>query len=96
MDLTDKKVLEEALKQSGKSQADLARDLDVNRSTISTNMRRDNISVDVFARLLTSMGYTVMVGRNENGTFVPMWQVDSVKPKREQRMRAEKNENPAN
>lgn len=92
--MTDKEVLKEALDKCGKSQADLARYMGVNRSTISTNLRRDNISVDVFARMLTAMGYTVMVGRAENGTFVPMWQVDSVKPKREQRMKAEKTDTP--
>ena len=85
-----KAILKEALDEIDMNQSQLAREMGVARPTMSTSLRRDNISLDLFTRILTAMGYAVMVGRTENGTFVPMWQVDSVKPKREQRMKAER------
>lgn len=73
MNSTD--VMAAALKESGLKQMDLAEILKVNRSTISTNMRRDNIGINVFIRLLNTMGYTVMVGQKEGEMFFPKWEV---------------------
>ena len=59
--MTDKEILQAALKESGMKQADIAKKLGVNKSTVSTNMRRDHMSVDVFLKLLEVMGYKVAV-----------------------------------
>lgn len=77
--MIDTKILAEAMKKSGKKQYELAEHFGVNKSTISTNLRRDNMSLDVFVKYLNAMGYTVMVGTKADETFVPEWEVESGK-----------------
>lgn len=74
--MTGKAVLKEALKESKMKQIDLAEHFGVNKATVSTNLRRDNIGLDVFVRYMDAMGYAVMVGKKENDSFVPMWELE--------------------
>lgn len=57
-------------------QIDLANAFNVNKSTISTGMRRDRMTIGIFCKYLSAMGYTVMVGKKENDSFVPMWELE--------------------
>ena len=73
--MQDKEILKAALAGSGKKQIELARTLGVNQATVSTNLRRDKMGVDIFVKYLNIMGYTVMVGEDKNGQFEPKWEV---------------------
>ena len=73
--MTDREILVAALDESGMKQADLARTLNVSRPTVSTNMRRENMGVRVFVRLLRVMGYSVYVGKGNGNAFVPQWKL---------------------
>lgn len=83
--MDSKEILKQALEGSGMNQAQLAKKMDVARPTMSTSLRRDNIGLDLFAKILSAMGYTMYVGTGEDEQFQPMWKVDGVKPKREAR-----------
>lgn len=62
----DKTILKEAMRSRQMTQAELAEQLNVNQSTVSTNMRRDRMGLDVFVKYLDSMGYDVaIVDRND-------------------------------
>ena len=74
--MTNKEILREALKESGMKQIDIAKKLRVNTSTVSTNMRRDHMSVDVFLRLLGVMGYKVAVYKETDARMEPKWVVE--------------------
>ena len=73
--MNDNDILKEAFDASGMKQVDIAKILNVSRPTVSTHFNRKNIGLRVFVRLLTVMGYKVCVGKDENGQFVPMWEV---------------------
>ena len=73
--MTDKEILAAALEESGMKQADLARTLNVSRPTVSTNMRRENMGVRVFVRLLRVMGFAVYVGKEKGETLKPFWKL---------------------
>lgn len=77
--MQDKEILKEALRKTGKKQATIAEELGVNKSTVSTNLRRDNMGVDIFVKYLNVLGYTVMVGEKEGGMFIPEWELESGK-----------------
>ena len=74
--MNDKEILKNALKESGMKQIDLANAFNVNKSTISTGMRRDRMTIGIFCKYLSAMGYVVMVGKKENDSFVPMWELE--------------------
>lgn len=74
--MNDKEILKNALKESGMKQIDLANAFNVNKSTISTGMRRDRMTIGIFCKYLSAMGYAVMVGKKENDSFVPMWELE--------------------
>lgn len=71
--VSNQEALQLALKESGLKQSDLARMMNVNRATISTNMRRDRMGFDVFARILDVMGYEVVVARRTESGLEPRW-----------------------
>lgn len=73
--MIDKDILKNALTKSGMKQIDLANAFHVNKSTISTGMRRDKMTVDIFCKYLSAMGYTVYVGKMQDGAFEPMWEL---------------------
>lgn len=75
--MEDKQILKEALQASGMRQVDVAQVFGVNKATVSTNLRRDNMSVDTFVKYLNAMGFVVMVGKEESGKFEPMWKVEN-------------------
>lgn len=74
--MTDKEILAAALEKTGKKQADIAREFGVSRSTVSTNLRRDNMGVGVFIKYLNHFGYTVMVGEKNGDEFTPIWELE--------------------
>ena len=74
---TNQEILKLALAESGKRQVDLAEELHVNQATISTNMRRDRMGMDVFVRLLNAMGYSVVVGKETEDGFEAKWTVSA-------------------
>lgn len=59
--MKDKKILKEAIKSRQMTQADIAEHLNVNQSTVSTNMRRDRMGLDVFVKYLDFMDYDVAI-----------------------------------
>ena len=77
--MNDKEILQEALKASGMKQIDLAELFAVNKSTVSTNLRRENMSVKVLAKYLSAMGYSVMVGKKDGDNFIPQWELENDK-----------------
>lgn len=74
--MTDKEILAAALGTTKKKQADIARELGVSRSTVSTNLRRDNMGVGVFNKYLNHFGYTIMVGEKNGDKFTPIWELE--------------------
>ena len=71
-----KKILREALQQSGMRQMDIAEKFGLTTPTVSANMRRDRMSMDVFVSYLEAMGFSVFVGKMDGEVFEPMWKVD--------------------
>lgn len=74
--MNGKTILKDALERSGMKQSDLARKFNLSMPTISANMRRDRISLDVFVNYLNAMGYSVFVGTKTGEMFVPEWEVE--------------------
>lgn len=72
---TAKKAMKEALKGSGLKQTELAEKLGVNQSSVSSNMNRSKVGIDVFLEMTEAMGYTTYLGLKENGKFVPVWEL---------------------
>lgn len=71
-----KTILKEALQETGMKQADLAEHFGLTVSTVSQNMRRDRISLDVFVSYLNAMGYSVMVCKeSKQGKLTPEYEV---------------------
>lgn len=73
--MEDKKVLKEALKSRGMTQAVLAGKMGVGVSGLSMNMSRDKMGLDNFRKILNALDYDVVVVDRESGEKV--WTVDS-------------------
>lgn len=73
----DVKILKAAMKNRSMKQLDLAEKMGVFQSTISTNLRRDRIGLDVFVKMLNTMDYDVIVVDRRTGEGI--WKV-SAKP----------------
>ena len=65
--MTDRDIMISAMNERKTFQKDLAEKMGVNQSTISTNMRRDKIGLNVFAKLLDALGYDVAVVDRNTG-----------------------------
>ena len=74
--MKDTDILAAAMKESGIKQADLATHFGVNKSTVSTNLRRDRMSIDIFVSYLDAMGFSVVIGKKNKEEFVPMWELE--------------------
>lgn len=68
--------MREALKASGIKQNELAKRLDITQASVSNTLNRQHIGADALIAVMDAMGFTVMVGRKENGSFVPMWELE--------------------
>ena len=73
--MKDTEILKAAMAEANMKQIDLANQFGVNKATVSTNLRRDRMSVDVFATYLNAIGYTVYVGKMKERAFVPEWEL---------------------
>ena len=71
----DVKILKEAMKNRSMKQLDLAEKMGVFQSTISTNLRRDRIGLDVFVKMLNTMDYDVIVADRRTGEGI--WKVSA-------------------
>ena len=74
--MIDKEILAQAMESRGVTQSELAVKAGVSRSTISTNIRRDNMGLDVFVNYLNLLGYSVVVCDKENGKLIPVWELE--------------------
>lgn len=70
-----RKIMRDALKESGILQTELAEKLHITQASISGNMNRTKIGMDVFVRMLEGMGYNVVVGKKTADGFEPIWEV---------------------
>lgn len=70
------KVMKEALKESGLKQTDIAETLHINQASVSSNINRKKVGIDVFITMIETMGYTVCVGKKENSVFTPIWELE--------------------
>lgn len=73
--MEDKKVLKEALRSRGMTQAALANQMGVGVSGLSMNINRDNMGLDNFRKILNALDYDVVVVDRRTGEKV--WTVDS-------------------
>ena len=73
---TAKKAMREALKGSGMKQTELAEELGITQASVSSNMNRSKVGIDVFLEMTGAMGYTTCLGKKENGKFVPIWELE--------------------
>ena len=65
--MTDRDIMKGAMHERKTFQKDLAEKMGVNQSTISTNMRRDKIGLNVFVKLLEALDYDVAVVDRKTG-----------------------------
>ena len=68
-------ILSEAMDKRNVKQVEFAEKLGVNKSTVSTTLRRDNMGVDTFVKYMNELGFTVYAGENKDGAFCPEWEV---------------------
>ena len=73
--MEDKKVLKEALRSRGMTQAALANQMGVGVSGLSMNINRDNMGLDNFRKILNALDYDIVVVDRRTGAEV--WTVDS-------------------
>ena len=71
--MEDKAILKEAMRERNERQTALAGKIGIKQSSLSTALRRDRMSMDVFAEILDAMEYDVVVVDRRTGE--PMWQV---------------------
>ena len=67
-------ILKAAKDSKGIKQADLAARLGMAQPSLSGNMNRTRIGLDVFARMLDAMGYDVIVKDRDSGK--DLWKVE--------------------
>ena len=72
-----RKVMKDALKKSGILQSELAEKLQITQASISGNMNRTKMGIDVFIRMINAMGYSVVVGENKEDGFEPLWELEN-------------------
>ena len=72
--MTDKEILRKALEEANLTQTELAGMVGVSRASVSTNIRRDNMGLDIFVHYLNLMGYVVFVGEKRENMFFPKWE----------------------
>ena len=70
-----KDIIRTAIKERGVKQRDLAEQLGMLQSSLSMNISREHISLDMFGRILNGMGYAVAVIDKDDGGV--RWVVDT-------------------
>lgn len=71
--MEDRKILFAAMRSRGITQVQLAEKLGIKQSSLSGNMNRTRIGLDVFAKTLNALGYDVVVTDRSTGENV--WKV---------------------
>lgn len=65
--MKEKEIVREVMNKSGFTQVDLQKALGLkSQSSISTYLKGDSMKVDTFVKMLTVMGYKVVVTDGEN------------------------------
>ena len=65
--MKEKEIVREVMTKSGFTQVDLQKALGLkSQSSISTYLKGDSMKVDTFVKMLTAMGYKVVVTNGEN------------------------------
>ncbi len=75
--LNGKEILKEATKESGTTQKELGERIGMSQTSVSAGLARERVSLEMFSRLLSGMGYAVAVIDKENGAV--RWVVDTEK-----------------
>lgn len=71
--MKEKDVVRAAMNKSGVTQVELQKALNLkSQSSISTYLKSDSMKVDTFVKMLSAMGYKVIVTNGENE-----WTVDT-------------------
>ena len=73
---TTKKVMKLAVKDSGVRQMELAERLNMAQASVSGNINRTKIGMDVFVKIVNAMGYAVMIGEKTENGFEEIVEVD--------------------
>ena len=65
--MKEKEIVREVMTQSGFTQVELQKALGLkSQSSISTYLKGDSMKVDTFVKMLTAMGYKVVVTNGDN------------------------------
>lgn len=65
--MKEKEIVREVMTKSGFTQVELQKALGLkSQSSISTYLKGDSMKVDTFVKMLTAMGYKVVVTNGEN------------------------------
>ena len=65
--MKEKDVVRAAMNKSGVTQVELQKALNLkSQSSISTQLKSDSMKVDTFVKMLSAMGYKVIVTNGEN------------------------------
>lgn len=70
----DKSILREAMRERNMKQAELADRLGIRQPSLSGNMNRSRIGLDVFVKILQAMDYDVVVVDRKSGE--EKWKVE--------------------
>ena len=70
----DKSILREAMRERNMKQTALAEILGMRQASLSGNMNRDRMGLDVFVKILNAMDYDVVV--MDRNTGKDLWKVD--------------------
>lgn len=73
-DDSDTMILKRALRSRDMMQSELAERMGIKQSTMSTNMRRDRMSMDVFRDILDALDYEIVIVDRKTGE--PKWRVE--------------------
>lgn len=75
--LNGKEILKEAAKESGTTQKELGERIGMSQTSVSAGLARERVSLEMFSRLLSGMGYAVAVIDKKDGNV--RWVVDTDK-----------------
>lgn len=77
-ELTDKAILKKAQRMRNMTQMELADALGMKQNSLSGSMRRDRMSLGVFAKILDALDYDVVIADRETGNV--MWKLEVERP----------------
>ena len=70
-------AMKEAIKSTGVKQYELAERLGIKQASLSGNINRQRVSVDVMVSIMEALGYTLVVGKKEGNIFTPIWELEN-------------------